>query len=121
MRTWPSWCLALVLSISPLRAAQPQGRLVEDIWHEARLEGFKAGYVHTRVREVEESGDKRLRTTSELQLVLLRNGRRIGLRMETGSEETSAGKVVAVSMRQLQGEQEQIHMRGTVVDDQLSI
>jgi transglutaminase-like putative cysteine protease len=121
MHTRHIWCLALVLAISPLRAAQPRGRIVEDIWQEARLEGFKAGYVHTRVREVEESGDKRLHTTSELHLVLLRNQRRIGLRMETGSEETSTGRVVAVSMRQFQGEQEQIHMRGTVVDDQLSI
>src|SRR5262249_27818662 len=50
-----------------------------------------------------------------------RNGATIQLRMDTGNEETAQGKITEVWMRQYQGEQEQLVLKGTVNEGQLAV
>jgi hypothetical protein len=121
MRLYHVYWLGFLFVVSPVRAAEPQGRLVQDIWNAAYLDGTKGGYVHTKITEIERDGQKFYRAVTQLNLTIKRNGVMIQLRMDTGSEETAEGKVTAVSMRQYQGAQEQLVILGTVTDDYLEV
>src|SRR4029077_7269184 len=103
----------LILFVPAVRAESP-AKTVLDTWNTAYLENAKAGYVHTTIREFERDGKKFIRASTELKLNMLRNGRAISVRMETGDEETVDGKILAVFMRQFQGEEVIVHMRGEV-------
>jgi transglutaminase-like putative cysteine protease len=121
MRCYHAACLAIFLLIGPARAAEPPGRLVQDIWNAAYLEGAKGGYVHTSVHEVERDDRTFYRTVTRLNLTIKRNGATILLRMDTGDEETAQGKVTKVWMRQYQGDQQQLLIQGTVTEGQLAV
>lgn len=121
MRPYHAWCLIFFLLLGPARAAEPAGRTVLDIWNAAYLEGARGGYVHTTVHEVERDGQKLYRAVTRLNLTIKRNGATIQLRMDTGDEETAEGKVTGVWMRQYQGDQEQLLIRGTVKGGQLAV
>jgi len=121
MRSYHAWCLVFLLLTSPVRPAEPQGRIVQDVWNAAYLEGAQGGYVHTSVREVERDGQKFYHAVTELNLTLKRNGATIQLRMDTGSEETAQGKVRTVWMRQYQGNGEQLVLKGTVNEGKLAV
>jgi Transglutaminase-like superfamily len=108
------------LVVLPAYGEEPRGQVVEETWQSAKLDGTHAGYAHTIVREIARDGKKVWQTTVELRLALNR-GQPIQLRMETGSEETPEGKVTAVTMRQFQGRQLLLDMRGTVRDDELEV
>jgi hypothetical protein len=114
-------CLGVFLFIGhALRAGEPQGKLILDLWDVAYLKGGKAGHVHTTVREYERgAGDKLLRTTVELHLTVKRFNDTIQLRMDTGNDETAAGKVLGVFMRQYLGKDKQLLLTGTVNGKQL--
>jgi transglutaminase-like putative cysteine protease len=121
MRSHPAWLLGLFLLVGAARAAESPGQTIQDIWNAAYLEGSKAGYVHTTVRRVERHGQAFYQTLTTLNLTIKRNEATILLRMDTGSEETADGKVMAVSMRQYQGGQEQLVLKGTVHGGQLAV
>jgi hypothetical protein len=121
MRWYHACCLGLLFLANPARSAEPQGRIVQDIWNAAYLEGSKSGYVHTDVREIERDGRKFYLAVTKLSLAIKRNGVTVQLRMDAGTEETAEGQVTAVSMRQYQGDQQQLVLTGTVKDDQLEV
>jgi Transglutaminase-like superfamily len=121
MRSYHGWCLGLLLLAGFARAAEPEGRLVQDVWNAAYLEGGKGGYVHTSVHEVERDGQKLYQVTTRLSLTIKRNGAIISLRMDTGDEETIQGKVTSIWMRQYQGDQEQLVLKGNVHEGQLEV
>lgn len=121
MRWYHAWSLGFVLLVHPAHAAEPQGRIVQDIWNAAYLEGSRGGYVNTCIREVERDGQKLYHAETRLNLSLKRNGVTIQLRMDTGSQETAQGEVRTVWMRQYQGDQEQLVLKGTVTDGQLAV
>ncbi len=121
MRIAYGWCVAIVLLVGSVAAAAPEGRVLQNVWEAAHLEGGKAGFVHTTVREVERDGTKLLSTTTELELTVRRFGDIISLRMETGTVETPEGKVTEVSMKQFLGKQQQLVMTGTVEGNQLHV
>jgi hypothetical protein len=121
MRCHQAWFLGLLLLIAPARAAEPAGHIVLDDWNAAYLEGARGGYVHTSVDEVERDGQKLYRAVTRLNLTIKRNGATIQLRMDTGNEETAQGKVTGVWMRQYQGDQQQLLIRGTVTEGQLAV
>jgi transglutaminase-like putative cysteine protease len=121
MRRYHACCLSLFLLIGPVRAAEPAGRIVLDIWNAAYLEGARGGYVHTSVHELEQDGQKLYRAVTRLNLTIKRNGATIQLGMDTGDEETAQGKVTGVWMRQYQGELQQLLIRGTVTEGQLAV
>lgn len=121
MRFYHACCVVLVVFSGVAPAAEPEGRIVQDIWNAAYLEGARAGYIHTSVREIERDGQKYYHVTTKLNLAIKRNGATIQLRMDTGNEETPQGKVTGVWMRQYQGDQEQFVLTGTVREGKLEV
>src|SRR5262249_23945468 len=92
-----------------------------DIWDAAYLDGTRAGYIHTSVRETEKDGKKYYQTTVALELTLRRFQDVIRQQMETGSVETEDGKVTAVSMQQALGKEVQMTLSGTGEGDKLRV
>jgi hypothetical protein len=102
-------------------AAEPQARTAyPDVWNAAYLEGSKAGFVHTWVREMERDGQKLLRITTEMNLIIRRGQGKVQMRMQTGDEETPEGKVTAVFMTQFEQDKERLVLKGTVADGKLT-
>ncbi len=104
-----------------LRAGEPQGKVVLDLWEVAYLKAGKAGYVHTTVREIERGPEKVLRVRAELRLMVKRFNDTIQLQMDNGNDETPDGKVVGVFMRQYLGKDKQLLLTGTIKAKQLSV
>jgi len=104
-----------------VRAGEPQGKLILDLWEAAYLKGGKAGHVHTTVREVARGADRILRCGMELRLTVKRFSDTIQLQMDNGDEETSAGMVTGVFMRQYLGKDKQLLLTGTVKEKQLFV
>jgi transglutaminase-like putative cysteine protease len=112
----------IVLLAGPARGGDsPPGKLVLDLWDVAYLKGGKAGYVHTAVRELERDGQKRFRTVVEMRLTVQRFESPVQLRIDTGMDETAAGKVVSVSLQQYLGRERKLNKTGTVADGQLHL
>lgn len=101
MANWGAWGLGvLLLSVAPARAQEPRpGSALEDRWEVAYLEGVRVGFFRTTTRQTERDGRKLLHTTQEMNYTVRRYGDVSNLRMESGTVETAAGKVVGVSMR----------------------
>jgi hypothetical protein len=121
MRTVSGFCLGFLLILSPLRAAEPQSRIIQETWDAAYLGRDKAGHLHTVVREVEKGGQKILQTTIDLDLKVGRFQDVAHMRMTSGTEETADGKVTAVSMEQFIGKEQQLVLTGTVEANQLHL
>jgi len=103
---------ALVFPLSA--SAQPSSATTQDIWSAALLEGSQAGYVHTRISKSGPGEKEIFHTITELNLTIRRNGQIVQLRMDTSSDETADGNVIAVSMTQYQDHHPQVTMTGTV-------
>jgi hypothetical protein len=112
--------LALFALAAPCRAGgQQQGRTVQDLWDVAYLQGARAGYVRTTTREIETDGQNLLRTSVELNLTVKRFNDTVQLRAVTGTDETEAGKVVGVFMKQQLGANKTLTVSGKVQGNQL--
>ena len=98
-----------------------QGKIVQDLWDVAYLQGGRAGYVHTMVRESEKNGVKVFSAVQALNLTVKRNKDIINLRMDTGNTETANGKVLGVFMRQYLGQNKQLEITGLVSGKQLRL
>src|SRR6516164_599693 len=98
-----------------------QGKIVQDLWDVAYLQGGRAGYVHTTVLESEKNGTKVLTAIQALNLTVKRNKDVINLRMDTGNMETANGKVLGVFMRQYLGQNKQLEITGVVSGKQLRL
>ncbi len=107
-----------MLAAWPLRAEPPAPKPVQETWDAVYIEGGKAGYFHTTVREIERDGKKLLASTQAMQLGVKREGAVVTIRVETGDEETADGKVVGVSMTQFAGK-DKLVQTGRVEDGQL--
>ncbi len=108
--------LTLGLWAAPVTAGgvPAPGKLVLDQWDAAYLQGGRAGHVRTYTTEVEQDGEKRLRTTVELRLTVKRFSDTISLAMDTGTVETPEGKVTGVFMRQFLGKDKELKLVVTV-------
>ena len=64
----------LVLACLPVALAQaPQGKLIEDHWDAAFLEGGRCGYFHSQIRELPgKDGGKLYESKLEMRLILKR-------------------------------------------------
>jgi transglutaminase-like putative cysteine protease len=109
----------LLLATSPASAAE-SGRLVEEFWEVAHLEGTRVGSVHTTV-VVGPGPARRLRATAEMELTFRRYRAILKLRMEHGTEETPEGKVVGVFMRQHHAAGRDLVLAGVVDGDRLHV
>src|ERR1022692_4434290 len=111
------WIGVVLLVVSPLRA-EPTPKPVKETWDAVYIEGGKAGYFHTTVREIERDGKKLLACTQAMQLGVKRDGKVVTMRIETGTDETADGKVVGVSLTQFAGAGK-LTQTGRVDDGQL--
>jgi hypothetical protein len=121
MRKTAPWCLGLLLGLASAAVAAPTSKTVYETWDAAYINGGKAGFVHTRVTQVERKGQKVLRTTIELNLTILRQRQPVELRMITGDDETEGGKITQVFMQQFLAKQQHIVTTGTVDGDEVHI
>jgi transglutaminase-like putative cysteine protease len=119
MRVYQKGILAFLLIVGAAPASEPQGKVVRETWDAAFLDNAKAGYVHTVTRAVGAEDQKVLQTTMELDLTVKRFNDLAHMRMESGTEETEDGTVVAVFMKQSLGKDQQLVVRGTVKGEQL--
>jgi transglutaminase-like putative cysteine protease len=103
--------LALALAAA---AGEPPGRLVEEAWEVAQVDGVRVGSLHTTVRETAGADGRRLRASTELDLSFRRYNAAARVRMEQATEETPEGRVLGVSMRQLQPGGRELVLTGTV-------
>ena len=113
-------CIGVILfTLSALRTdPTPAPKPVKEIWDAVYIEGAKAGYFHTTIRAIERDGKKLLASTQLMRLGVKREGQIVTLSVETGDEETPAGKVVGVSMTQYAGNVK-LKQTGRVEDGQL--
>src|SRR5262249_53838449 len=121
MRPFGITLTAFLLLVGQIQAGGSQGKIVQDWWDVAYLQGGRAGYVHTVVRESEKNGVKLYAAVVALNLTVKRNKDIINLRMDTGNTETADGKVVGVFMRQYLGQNKQLEITGVVAGKQLRL
>jgi transglutaminase-like putative cysteine protease len=118
----PTRCRRLALLVSatllviglPAHGQAPKGKVVEDAWEAAYIDGVKSGHVHLLIEEIEQDGKKLLRATKELRLTLLRDGQRAEIKADVGSIETPEGEVVGVFMRHWSANKLTLDLRGTL-------
>jgi hypothetical protein len=112
---------AILLSCTAALPAATEGKVIEEIWEEVRLEDGKVGHVHTLVQEIAAPSGKRLRTTVVLDLTLRRYGSTVRLRTTEGTEETLEGRVVGVFLRQGQEGSRQLDLHGELDDGRMHV
>jgi hypothetical protein len=121
MLTRSAGCLGLVLLflllLMGLVAAEPRGAVSEETWETAHVEGSRVGWHHVTTEVIDRDGERRLRTTSDLDLTFRRNQASVQLRMEQGDETTAEGKVLAVFMRQFTGRGLHLQLAGALEPD----
>ena len=111
--------LGLLLVAGLVQADAPFGKVVEESWDAAYLQGEKIGFFHTTVRAFERDGEKILRTSGELDLTVRRFNQQARLRAETGTEETPDGKVTGVFMTNYLDKGQKLEMNGRIVNGQV--
>jgi transglutaminase-like putative cysteine protease len=112
MRRFGPILLACLLFVPPVVAEQPQGKVVEDVWEAAYLQGARVGFFRTTTREIGEKDNRILRTTAQIDLTIKRYMAVVRFRAETGTEETPEGKVTGIFMNL--PDQGNLQMTGTV-------
>jgi hypothetical protein len=113
--------LGLILLTGVAPAAEAPGKIVQESWDAAYLEGAHVGFFHTTVHQMEKNGKKTYRSTLEMDLTIKRFKDEAHLRMQNGTEETDDGKVTGVFMRQFLANKQTLDLAGTVEDDQLHV
>src|SRR5262249_32002040 len=113
--------IILAIFVAPAFGVEQPGKIVQETWESALLNGNKAGFVHTIVRSVEQDGQKVFHATSELDLTVKRFNDTARIYMETGTDETEDGKGIGVSMKQLIGKNQELVLTGNVEDGQLHV
>jgi hypothetical protein len=121
MHRYSGWCLALLAVVPLAGAAEPAGRIVHETWDAAYLDGAKAGFFHTLVRETDQGGKKLLTTTLEMDLTVRRFNQTANMRLEIGNVETPEGKVLGAMMRQFLAKEQQMLLVGKVVGGELHV
>ncbi len=119
MRSFGPILLGFLLFVSPVAAEQPSGKVVEDVWEAAYLQGARVGFFRTTTREIGDKENRILRTTVQLDLTIKRYMAVVRFRAETGTEETPEGKVTAIFMNL--PDQGNLQMSGAVRDNGLHL
>jgi hypothetical protein len=114
-------CAFLALAAASWCRAEPPGRIVEETWETAHIDGVKVGFSHTTVQECNSPGGNKLRSCCELDLTFRRQGSVLRLHIEQGTEETSQGRVVGVFMRQGQEGGPRLELVGELEDGKMHV
>src|SRR6516162_9631857 len=121
MRLYQKGFVTFLLLVGAGQASEPQGKIIRETWDAAFLDNAKAGYVHTFTRATGTEDQRIFQTTMELDLTVKRFNDLAHMRMESGTEETEDGKVVAVFMKQWLGKNQRLVVRGTVRGEKLHV
>jgi hypothetical protein len=101
---------------------QPKRNIVEDVWETAYLDGFRVGFMHLLVEEFTRAdGQKVLHAARELDLTVRRGPNTARIQAMTGTDETPAGQVLGVFMKQALSTQVVQQVVGKVVGDKLQL
>ena len=100
-----AWSLTIALLAPALGSAQQPaaapGKLVQDVWETAYLDGCRVGYMHLSVEEhTRADGKKVLHAAREMDLKVRRGPDVARIQAMTGTDETPDGTVLGVFMRQ---------------------
>ena len=112
-RAWAAGIIVL-LSAVPVLADEPAGKLLSETWDAAFLEGTKAGYIHTSVRELDLDGQTVHRVHRQMELTLKRFRDTVQVSAEVGTIETPAGKVIGLFFNQGLGKTQTMALVGKV-------
>jgi transglutaminase-like putative cysteine protease len=115
------WMVSVALLIGQARAEEPRAKPVQDLWDAAYIGSAKIGSLHTSVREVVRDGEKRLRTSQDLELTIKRYKAIIRVRAQIGSEETKEGKITSVFMTQFLDKDHKLELKGEVEEGGLHV
>src|SRR5262245_49867147 len=117
--------------VAPARAQQPaiagipnapananpvaKGRIIQEAWDVAYLNGKRGGYVRLVVEEVPHpSGKTIIRASRDLMLSVRRHGNKATVQLIAGTDELPDGRVLGTFMTQMLGKQIQQQVRGVV-------
>jgi hypothetical protein len=95
-------------TIEPLAEPADGGRLVEETWDACSLQGSRVGYAHTTIAEVEEGGQKLVRTRGATRTTLQRAGQTIVQDLIITSWEKAGGELVRCESRMKMGQTDMI-------------
>lgn len=96
-------------------APKSGGKLVQEVWQTATIDGARAGYVLFTVREMTTpSGQPFLRATRKLALTIRRFGDVAKVDASTGTDETREGVVLGTFMQQGLGNNVELNVTGVV-------
>ena len=90
-----------------------------DTWDAVYLDGQKAGYIHTTVREEKQDGKTVRKVQRELNLTVKRFGQLAEVKAQVGTSETPEGKVLGLSLTQSLGKNVKLALTGRVSGDRL--
>jgi len=94
MRKFLIPCLWLIVVVPVALAQAPQGKLIEDHWDAAFLEGGRCGYFHSQIRELPgKDGGKLYESKLEMRLILKRYMSVVNMRMDSEMTEDEQGKI----------------------------
>jgi hypothetical protein len=107
---------------APAANPAPKGKLVQDAWETAFLDGHRVGFMHLTVEEFTQSnGGKYLRAARDLSFSVRRGNDLARIKALTGSDETPDGTVLGVFMHQGLAENVVQEVRGRVEGNQLRV
>jgi Transglutaminase-like superfamily len=121
MRLGSSILLVLLCQLGSALAAEPVGKLVRETWDSAFLDGQKAGYFHTTVREISQGNQTILSVVRELRLTVRRGPDIARIEAETGDEETTAGELLSAHMTVALGAEKKHTLSGRVENGMLKL
>lgn len=106
---------AVVLGLlTPIVHAQPAGKLLQETWDAAYLDGVKAGYFHTTQHEIKRGDQTVHRFSQKMHLTIRRFGQTARTEAIIGDETTPDGKIVGVFMSQDLGQNQRLELSGKV-------
>src|SRR5262245_37890766 len=94
-----AWCFTVILCAGVLGAQEPSKVPVQEIWEAAYLDNGRAGHFHTTFQTLDVDGQKAVRSRQSLNLTVKRFREVVQLRMQSGTDETTDGKVLGVFMQ----------------------
>lgn len=100
--------------------AQP-GKVLEEVWEAAFLDGTQAGHAHTLIQELLVGEQKHILAASELELSLLRFNQRLTLKYGYSNVETTEGKVLAFVVQQTLAKDQVLTRKGKIEGKQCVI
>ncbi len=115
MRQW--WRNAVVVCLvavplDPIRAAEPEAKVLRDSWYESRTDKGKLGHMHLQVREIERDGKTLIHTVIKETFTYRRSGDPYSEKIDHYTIETEKGEVVELGYSSNLSKKQHLELRG---------